>query len=68
MEAKNLKCTVPGWNRGRFVQIPDLTATLASALGIDWHYELNMPDGSLLPLVAHANGDPAEPLVELFKV
>jgi len=58
----------PGWNRGRYVQIPDLNATLASALGIDWQYQLRMPDGSLLPLMENPNGVPAAPLIELFNV
>jgi hypothetical protein len=60
--------TDPGWNRGRIIQIPDLNATLASALGIDWNYELKMPDGSLLRLIENQDGSQAEPLVELFNV
>lgn len=44
--------TDAGWNGNRFIDFPDLLATIYSALGVDWHQELEyVPNGQRWPLV-----------------
>ncbi len=59
--------TEPGWNRGRPIYMEDVTATIYSALGIDWTKSLvDTPSGRKFEYVPGAEFDAFGPVEEVF--
>lgn len=44
--------TDPGWGEGRYIDLPDVAATIYSAMGIDWQQGIQyLRNGQMFPLV-----------------
>jgi arylsulfatase A-like enzyme len=66
-DAEGSRIIDPGWSRGRPIYMEDVTATVYSAMGVDWTKSLlNTPSGRKFEFVPGADRGSFVPVNEVF--
>jgi uncharacterized protein (DUF1501 family) len=66
-DATGSQIVTPGWRGDRPIQVEDITATIYSALGIDWTKSItDTPSGRTFEYVPYARGGAYFPIDEVF--